>query len=201
MISELNHRVKNMLAVIISITSLTFKRAVSPQAFYEALIGRMHAMGRSYELLSRENWAAASLSQLLSQELSMFDRDRMSWTGPHVELPPKPALAIGMIVHELATNAAKYGALARSDGHIDIQWSLSGDYNNRRLAFSWREISATPVAKPQKNGFGLTLVEREVLHSLGGEVNIEFKSEGLEIELAFDLHQPGAFQDMVAIPV
>jgi two-component system, chemotaxis family, CheB/CheR fusion protein len=121
LIAELNHRVKNMLAVVISLVNRMARRASSPEAFQTALIGCLHSMSRAFELLSRENWTEASLGELVRQELAPFDLKRIAIKGPNINLKPRQSLSVGMLVHELATNAAKYGALSVSSGRIDYR--------------------------------------------------------------------------------
>jgi two-component system CheB/CheR fusion protein len=184
LIAELNHRVKNMLAVVISIASQTM-RTSSPEAFQETLIGRLHAMSRAYGLLSRSNWTEASIEDLARQELEPFDLQRITIEGPSTRLKPKQSLSIGMVMHELATNAVKYGALSVPSGHVELEWSrVQGE---RRLKVLWRERNGPKVTQPTRNGFGLTLVEREVQYNLGGKAEIDFQPNGLSVALEFPL--------------
>ena len=122
LIAELNHRVKNMLAVIIGLAQQTGKNAPSADDFRQSLVDRLQAMARSYELLSRENWKSAALEDLVRKELTPFDLSRVAINGPALRLSPRRALSLGMILHELATNAAKYGALASPQGKVSISW-------------------------------------------------------------------------------
>ncbi|TIL83986.1 MAG: sensor histidine kinase, partial [Mesorhizobium sp.] len=108
LISELNHRVKNMLAVVASIANRTRESSESKEEFAEALIGRLHAMSRAYGLLSKERWKEASINELLHQELEPFSIDRFELDGAEVKLSPQQSLSLSMVIHELATNAAKY---------------------------------------------------------------------------------------------
>lgn len=189
LIAELNHRVRNMLTVVISIARQTMSRSPSPEDFQKALIGRLMAMARSYELLSREKWKAASIRDLAVQELTPFDMERTTIAGPDIRLMPKQSLAIGMVLHELATNAAKYGALSVPDGRVEVEWSVPPDERReeQRLDLRWRERDGPEIAKPKRRGFGLTLVEREAEYTFGGKADIDFDPHGLTVSLDLPL--------------
>jgi two-component system CheB/CheR fusion protein len=189
LIAELNHRVKNMLMVAIGIAQQTHKAAVTSEAFLEAYIGRLQAMARSYELLSRENWTESSLVELMKTELAPFGLERLALDGPEVSLKPKLALSLGMVLHELATNAGKYGALSVPEGKVSILWSEQADKAGRNLEIRWAEINGPPVAKPKKRGFGIKLVEKETSYNLGGNAEIEFAPSGVSARLAFPLEE------------
>jgi two-component system, chemotaxis family, CheB/CheR fusion protein len=185
LIAELNHRVKNMLAVVISLVNQMARRASSPEAFQTALIGRLHSMSRAFELLSRENWTEASLGELVRQELAPFDLKRIAVKGPDINLKPRQSLSVGMLVHELATNAAKYGALSVSSGRIEIEWSKTESEGQFNLF--WRERDGPKITKSTQRGFGLTLVEREVQYNLRGKAEIDFEPDGLAVALEIPL--------------
>lgn len=187
LIAELNHRVKNMLMVAIGIAQQTHRTSATPEAFLEAFIGRLQAMARSYELLSRENWTESSLAELVRTELSPFGLERLAIEGPDVSLRPKLALSLGMVLHELATNAGKYGALSVPDGRVSIQWSRTPGKTGQRLEFQWAELDGPHISEPAKRGFGLKLIEKETSYNLGGQAEIEFRPEGLGAHLAFPL--------------
>jgi two-component system CheB/CheR fusion protein len=189
LIAELNHRVKNMLMVAIGIAQQTHKAAATPEAFLEAYIGRLQAMARSYELLSRENWTESSLIELMKTELAPFGLERLALDGPEVSLKPKLALSLGMVLHELATNAGKYGALSVPEGKVSILWSEQASKAGRNLEIRWAEINGPPVAKPKKRGFGIKLVEKETSYNLGGNAEIEFALSGVSARLAFPLEE------------
>ncbi|HEY2177314.1 MAG TPA: CheR family methyltransferase, partial [Caulobacteraceae bacterium] len=181
MIAELNHRVKNMLTVAIAITSETHKGARTVTEFRVSLIDRLHAMARSYELLSRENWIGASIDELVRQQLAPFGLERVTFGGPPVKLKPRQALSVGMVLHELATNASKYGAFSADAGKVDLAWTqVDGE-----IRLDWREHGGPATGEPPRRGFGLKLVEREAAHNLGGEVKIEFPSAGARASVAF----------------
>jgi len=183
LISELNHRVKNMLAVAISIATQTLESAASPEAFHAAFVGRLKAMSRTYGLLSRENWKEASVQELITQELTPFGADRVTLDGPEYKLNPPRGLALGMVIHELATNAAKYGALSNGEGHIDIRWQLG----NRSFILDWSERGGPAVKDPQSDGFGMSLMQGEIGYRLGGQVETNFAPGGLTVSLSFPL--------------
>jgi two-component system CheB/CheR fusion protein len=187
LIAELNHRVKNMLTITIGIAEQTFRTTSSPEAFKSAFIERLRAMSRSYELLSRENWTSAAIHELIVQELSPFGAERFSIEGPEIRLNPTVAMSLGMILHELATNAGKYGALSAQKGHVKIAWSHGIGPDGNRLKLRWDESGGPNTTPPQKNGFGMKLIEREVDFSLGGNSKISFEPQGLKAVLEFPI--------------
>jgi two-component system CheB/CheR fusion protein len=189
LVAELNHRVKNMLTVISGIAALTLKNSTSPETFGKTFLDRVHALARSYELVSRDQWSSVSLGDLLREELEpfMLERaNRVAIEGPPVSLKPKTALSLGLVIHELGTNAAKYGSLSVADGSLALKWTVE----QRRLPYlkiEWEERGGPVVREFPRRGFGLTLIEREISHGLGGEVRINFEADGLRIELEFPL--------------
>lgn len=185
LISELNHRVKNMLAVVISVANHTFQTNASPKLFIEALTGRLHAMARSYGLLSRSNWKDASVAELLQQEVEALDARRFRLSGPRVHLRPQQGLSLGMAVHELATNAAKYGALSRTEGTVGIRWRVEAG----RFTLSWDEKDGPAVDTPERDGFGLALVKGEIEYRLGGQLETSFDPDGLKVRMSFPLER------------
>ncbi|MGX8008927.1 sensor histidine kinase [Mesorhizobium sp. ORM8.1] len=183
LISELNHRVKNMLAVVTSITNRTVETCSTKEEFSAALLGRLHAMARAYGMLSREGWTEVSIAELVIQEAAPFDPQRFSVSGPSIKLRPQQALSLSMAMHELATNAAKYGALSEQGGKVDIEWSLR-DHN---LGLTWTEIDGPPVVDPKQGGFGLSLVKGEIEYRLGGTAETFFDPAGLRVRISVPL--------------
>jgi two-component system CheB/CheR fusion protein len=179
LISELNHRVKNMLAVVISITTSTLDSAPSHPA-HAALMGRLHAMARAYSALSRVNWTQVSLMEILRDETDHHDQSRFELSGPDVLLEPQQALSLGMVIHELATNAVKYGALSRASGKVSISWNRPGN----ELHILWHEQDGPIVKKPTMTGFGLTLLEGEISYRHGGRVETMFEPDGLRVNIS-----------------
>jgi two-component system CheB/CheR fusion protein len=173
--------------VAIGIAQQTYDTSATPDAFLEAFIGRLQAMARSYELLSRENWTESSLAELVRTELAPFGSERLTIEGPDVSLKPKLALSLGMILHELATNAGKYGALSAPAGKLSIHWSKTAGAAGDELDFRWTESDGPTVARPRQQGFGLKLIERETSYNLGGRAEVDLRTAGLDARIAFPL--------------
>jgi two-component sensor histidine kinase len=178
MIDELNHRVKNTLATVQSIAMQTARSHGDPRTFAEGFQARLLALSHTHDLLTRSHWEGADLGDILQHETEAHGSSRVSVTGPRVALPPAAALSLGMIFHELATNAAKYGALSAPDGRVFVDWSVA-DQTRRRLQLVWREIDGPPVSAPQRKGFGSRLIERNVRHDLAGDVELDYADGGL----------------------
>ncbi len=182
LVDELNHRVKNMLAVVISLATQTLRRAGTLEEFSGAFLGRVHALTAAYALLSRESWSSVSLQEVVTEELRPFmagDRTNITIAGPTVPLDPRGALALGMAIHELATNAAKYGALSVSEGDVSVTWAVERDGDQDHLVLDWVEQNGPPVVAPAKQGFGTVLIERGLAHDLSGEAKIAFLPDGV----------------------
>jgi two-component system CheB/CheR fusion protein len=177
LVAELNHRVKNMLTVVMSLAMQILARNEDPAAFANAFLDRLHALSRTYELLSNENWSDVSLRTIVQQELGPFSEERISIDGPQVMLQPKPALSFGMVLHELATNAVKYGALSGDKGRVAVRWTA----NDGRLQFDWIETGGPAVEQPQWRGFGSELLEQEVGFGLDGRLSFKFHRDGVRV--------------------
>jgi PAS domain S-box-containing protein len=186
LLAEINHRVKNNLAVIQSIAHQTFRVSSTLAGAKEAFEGRLHALSRAHDLLTQESWEHVSLKDLVSNSLhaQSWDESRLSASGPRVLLPPRQALAAAMAFHELFTNAVKYGALSNETGHIEIQWERqSGDSS---LALSWREREGPAVSEPTHRGFGSVLLAR-TFSDLNGNFEIEYLPEGVVCRIVMPL--------------
>ena len=182
LVDELNHRVKNMLAVVISLATQTLRRSGTLEEFSGVFLGRVHALTATYTLLSREGWSGVQLREVIEEELRPFmagDRANIRVEGPPVPLDPRGALALGMAIHELATNAAKYGALSVPEGDVAVMWSVERRGDGEHLALDWTEQNGPPVATPVRQGFGTTLIERGLAHDLSGQARIEFNPGGV----------------------
>lgn len=186
MIDELNHRVKNTLATVQSIAIQTARSNTDPASFAETFQSRIMALSHTHNLLTQSHWEGADLRAILEHETEAYGPTRISLNGPPVSLEPAVVLSLGMIFHELATNAAKYGALHTPDGRILIDWGLA-DQRHRKLKLSWREIGGPKVAAPARKGFGSRLIERNIRHDLAGEIDLVYAPEGLIAELTVPL--------------
>ena len=192
LVDELNHRVKNMLTVVVSLASQTLRRADDLDTFGEAFLGRVHALSGSYALLSRENWMSVSLRDVVEEEMRPFggrDMERVVLAGEEVSLTPSAALALGMAVHELATNAVKYGALSVPEGRVSVSWKLAAEDGAapgapmKWLVLDWLEADGPDVSPPSRTGFGTLLIQRGLAHELGGGATLDFKPAGLRARL------------------
>ncbi|WP_037469956.1 PAS domain S-box protein [Sinorhizobium fredii] len=179
LVAELSHRVKNTLAIVSSIARQSF--SINPD-FHEAhrtFDARIRALAQTHTRLAEASWSGVSLETVLFDELAPYHddaRNNVTLAGPPTKLPPKYALTLGMAAHELATNAAKHGALSVKSGSVDIEWSARG---TDRLRVRWSESGGPPVLAPKRNGFGRLLLERVLASDLGGEVQLEFAPQGL----------------------
>ena len=165
LVAELNHRVKNVLAVILAIAQQTLSRSASPEAFAPAFFARLHAMARAHELLSRKNWGDVPIEDLVEQALAPYlaaGHERIALSGPSLSVPAKLALGLGLALDELATNAVKFGALSNESGRITLSWEVANENEGPKLDFTWRESGGPTVVAPAKDGFGLTLIKREI---------------------------------------
>lgn len=195
MIDELNHRVRNMLTVVISVATQTMRQSSTLEDFGKAFIGRVNALASAYALLSRDNWNSVPLRDVLMQELQPFmspDNPRFVVDGEPVLLQPRAALAFGMIVHELITNAVKYGALSVPDGNVVLHWSVVRQDGKDQLVCRWTESGGPQTEHPQGYGFGLGLIERSTQYELKGEAVTEWQPAGLAVTLTVPLDVVGS---------
>lgn len=188
MIDELNHRVKNTLATVQSIAMQTARSHPDPQTFAQGFQARLMALSHTHDLLTRSHWEGADLRDILEHETEAHGSQRVTLNGPVVALDPPAALSLGMIFHELATNAAKYGALSAPTGRVLVDWGVA-DHLKPVLTLTWREIDGPPVTPPQRRGFGSRLIERNVRHDLAGEVKLDYASDGFSAEFSVPLHR------------
>jgi PAS domain S-box-containing protein len=189
LVNELNHRVKNSLATIQAIAAQTFHAARSLPQAQEAFSARIVALAEAHDLLTRENWEGADLLDLLSRlEVLHGGPERFAIVGAPVRLSPRLALSLSMVLHELATNAVKYGALSAPQGQVRIAWTVVPGPAQPRLSLTWTETGGPPVRPPTRRGFGSRLIERGLAAELSGEARIDFAPDGVvcRIEAALD---------------
>ena len=186
MIDELNHRVKNTLATVQSIAMQTARTHEDPASFAETFQSRLMALSHTHNLLTRSHWEGADLRDILEHEPLAHGASRVVLNGPGVALPPAMAVSLGMIFHELATNAAKYGALKSGEGRVFVDWSIR-DQLDRKLIIQWREQGGPPAVEPERRGFGSRLIEPNVRHDLAGEVKVVYASDGFSAEISVPL--------------
>lgn len=183
LVSELAHRIHNLLAVIQSLAMQTSGAGLDE--YRSSLLGRLGALAAAHNVLFRMRWHNADLGEVLRQTLAPFieggSRPRLD--GPPVGLPPGRTTAVALIVHELATNAAKYGAFSIGDGDVQVTWGMASD----EVWLKWREIGGPPVTSRGPAGFGTTLIERTASYQLGGEAELNFEPDGLVCSLRFSL--------------
>ena len=193
MIDELNHRVKNTLATVQSIAMQTARSHHDPATFAQSFQSRLLALSHTHDLLTRSHWEGADLREILQHETEAHDGHRVVLNGPALPLEPAAALSLGMIFHELATNAAKYGALSSDNGRVFIDWSLANQVDPSVLIF-WREEGGPAVVEPGRRGFGTRLIERNIRHDLAGVVNLRYLTTGFTAEISFPLDRGRQFE-------
>lgn len=190
---ELNHRVKNTLANVLSIATLTRRRANSLDEYADGLDGRIRALSATHDLLTQSDWSTTPISAVVEAELAPYAHDldgALDAEGPPVELAPNDALSLGLALHELATNASKYGALSQPGGKVTVSWSVT---EGGLARIDWIESGGPTVARSRTRGFGTDLIEKIVAHELRHPVNLVFAPEGVRCTLLVPVRQPSDF--------
>ncbi|MCW8090608.1 HWE histidine kinase domain-containing protein [Alteromonas sp. ASW11-130] len=185
LISELNHRVRNILNLVNAIILQTDHSERSTEDFVNVLTGRLSALASAHNQLTASEWTEISLDELLETEIQEYMNadTRIKRNGPKIKLHPEAATPVVLIMHELFTNAAKYGALSRSrHGRVEIEWYITQDND---LAIEWQEVGGPPVAPPTQEGFGMTLIQSVIPHELQGKADVEFSPQGLKARFTF----------------
>src|SRR5262249_40687847 len=180
--AELSHRVKNTLAVVSSIAERTLPDGEAKTD----MIGRFHALGHTHDLLSAAGWTEAGVRDLILTELAPHiagDSANVTVNGPPVMLKPQAALFMALVIHELATNAAKYGALSAAGGRVAIAWTIAGDRPSR-LELTWSEQGGPKVERLPRHGFGTELIERGISFELQGEAKLEALNGGVHCRIS-----------------
>ena len=187
LIEELNHRVKNMLTVVNAMARQTLASNPAPDVFSEKFIRRIDALGRTHALLSREQWGAVQMADIARESLEHYlveDKKRVVLKGPPVALDPKTAVALGIVFHELATNAVKHGALSNHTGTVSVSWTFDDE---QAVALQWEENGGPEASPPSRVGFGSRLIKLELTHELHGEVELIYDKCGLRVTMEFPL--------------
>jgi PAS domain S-box-containing protein len=184
LIDELNHRVKNTLSTVQSIVTQALRRPAEPDVIRESIESRILALSESHDLLTSRNWEGAGLHDLVDTALRPFEvvvghAERFTITGENLHLSPKQTLALAVALHELATNAVKYGAFSNNEGRIEISWTSAPAAGGDRLVLHWRERGGPTVTVPTHKGFGSYVIERGLAHELGGVVALEYLEHGV----------------------
>ncbi len=191
---ELNHRVKNTLANVISIATLARRHSTDIGSYVEALTGRIRALSATQDLLIKSEWGDTKVQDLVRAELAPYfssNYDIIDIDGPDVVLAPNDALGLGLAVHELATNAAKYGALSVPEGKVTIRWAV---IDEQMMMFSWAESGGPAVTIPTRRGFGSNLIERAIARDFGSEAKIIFDPAGVRCDMRVPLRKRQPFQ-------
>jgi len=190
MVRELHHRVRNTLTTVQAIMGATVRTSQNMGEFQKAFGGRMTALARTHTLLTEGSTQAVPFQEILRAELAPYEDGgaaRIVLQGPPIVLPSDLAVPVGMAVHELTTNAAKHGALAKNDGRVEVSWSVEDEAEGRSLWWQWNEHDGPPVELPTREGFGSRLLKRVLTDQVSAEVQIKFEPDGLRVEVRIPL--------------
>ena len=188
LLQEMKHRIKNSIARIIAISRQTAANSETIEDFTTSFFDRLTSMASSLDMLTRSSWSSADLRDLLCKELEQVFGDNLENTtvdGPDVELNERATQALGLVFHELATNALKYGDATSEDGDLSVTWKIVGRNKTSRLVIEWLETSKKSVDEPKIMGFGSKLINVNVIGELNGEIHRSYEKDGLRISIAF----------------
>jgi len=197
MVAELNHRVKNILAIVQSVAAQTMRSSSTLENFADAFTGRLRALAVAHDILTETRWIGVGLNELLAAVLAPYrtpEDPRISTIGPAILLPARAVVPLSMVLHELTTNAVKYGALSTRRGRIGITWQVSGD-TEKSVELLWREQGGPAVKAAAAGGFGTTLIDHLIRHDLDGSTQVDFDPGGVRWTLAFPVRGPAAAGD------
>jgi PAS domain S-box-containing protein len=194
LIDELNHRVKNTLATVQAMAEQTLLKARDPSHFVESFRGRLQALSRAHNLLTQKTWTGVDLESLIREQAIVGGGQILNCSGPKLQLKPRAAVHLGLALHELGTNARKYGALKVPEGRLSVTWRVKPSGADDGLELQWVESGGPAVSRPTGQGFGTLLIERGLKHSLGGEARMTFAPTGLICEL----HVPRCLNQEIA---
>jgi PAS domain S-box-containing protein len=183
LVAELDHRVKNVLATVSAIVTQTQDAGSSLVDFVAALDRRIKSLARTHELLSQSRWSGVSLAEIARREFAPYAADNVEIGGPSVTLKAEAAQAMAMVLHELTTNAAKYGAFSDRNGRVLLRWRLLANGSHGRLAVEWQEIGGPPVLAPSQSGYGTAIIRELIPFELGGTVELAFADDGVRCRM------------------
>lgn len=189
LIDELNHRVKNTLATVQSLSAQTFRSSADAEA-RKKFAARLASLGSTHDILSAQKWGSADIREVVDKVLDPFQGAaprRIRIAGPELQLSARCVVMLSMALHELATNAAKYGALSIPDGRVFVAWEIEEKTGEKRVELRWREVGGPDVSAPTRNGFGSTLIEKGFPAQLGGHASIAYEPTGVSATLEFPL--------------
>lgn len=176
---ELGHRIKNTIARVQAVADQTMKTVPDLPSARESLNHRISSMAQAHDLLTARDWSGAELSEVVRQAADGSNPARLSFSGPAIELTERQTLALSMALHELVTNATKYGALSGSKGNVTVSWKVDED----KLRLEWIERGGPPVSRPTRRGFGTLLLQRVVVSDLCGNIKMDYEVSGLRCEI------------------
>ncbi|SFH46328.1 two-component system, chemotaxis family, CheB/CheR fusion protein [Palleronia marisminoris] len=185
---ELSHRVKNTLTVVQALARQPCASSMTTEQYRDRFVGRIQALAHAHDQLLATNWQSADLATLIRSTLSPYGRDGsidQVDNGPATQLTPKQGLGLALILHELATNASKYGALSTAEGELRVTWDAEGEDEQRQIRLTWAECGGPPVANEVPRGFGTRLIERACTYELEGTAELRFTPKGLTAEIVF----------------
>ncbi len=188
LLDELNHRVKNTLAMVQSIARLTLRQTKSPEDFAASFSGRIQALAGAHDVLTASSWQGADLGSLVKDQLIISDASegRFRCSGPSVKLEPQAAVGLSLVLHELGTNASKYGSLSAATGHVNLSWKTEDGGNALKLR--WQEANGPKVTEPSRRGFGTFIIEQS-LSGLDGGAELRFEPTGLVCEMRLPIRR------------
>ncbi len=189
LMQELSHRMKNTLALVQAVAAQTLRNAVSLDSAADSLSARLQALARAHDVLLQGSFASASLAALIENTVALHgdgEPGRFQLSGPDVTLSPHQGMTLALMLHELGTNATKYGALSIPDGHVAVSWAVEGGPPDLGpiLRFRWEEIGGPPVEPPARTGFGTRLIARSLAFSFGGSVRLDYPATGAVLTFA-----------------
>jgi two-component sensor histidine kinase len=188
LMAELDHRVKNVLARVAVVAKHTRQSNRTMDEFLMALDGRIQAMATAHSLLSQSRWCGVGLTDLIRRQLAPYTTGaNTTFSGPEVMLTSAQTQVVAMVIHELVTNAAKYGALSRPDGRVSVNWDLASANVAATLTITWRELGGPPIAAPVQPSYGSRLIRGLIPYELGGTVDLKFPADGAFCKIAIPL--------------